>query len=190
MEVSYKITEVVWKVPEESDIRVKTNPSNLRDREASCEPAAHTLLRELPPVQRNAKCAKSSEAYASGSTISQSSWLRSTHEALSAGMSGMSQSPCAATRLSRASVAEMTDIDIAIRGPIARILRPRGDSRMRVSIAVRYKSGSRFFVHGREGRSGRDFCTGARGEDRRGLGAVRRDVRIMWDDDALSTGET
>ena len=128
MEVSYEITEVVWKVPEESDIRVKRNPSNLRDREASCEPAAHTLLRELPPVQRNAKCAKSSEAYASGSTISQSSGGKTTHEALKEASGdddddvitiSVSDSRCAATIFSSSLVA--VSIDSARRGPMCRI---------------------------------------------------------------------
>ena len=89
--------------------------------------------------------------------------------------------------LSRASVAE--NMDMATRGPMLRMLRPAGDIRMHVSIAVRYKSGSRFLVHGSEGRSGRGFCTGASGEDRLGRGALRRDVRIrIWDDDALGRG--
>lgn len=113
-----------------------------------------------------------------GYTISQSSGLTSTQELLSV-ISAISQSLCAATSPSRASVAEM--IVIAIRGPMLRMLRPTGDIRMRVSIAVRYRSGSRFLVQGREGRSGRGFCTGARSDERRGRGAVRREVTIRWD---------
>ncbi len=66
-------------------------------------------------------------------------------------------------------------MDIAIRGPMFKILRPTGDRRMRVSMAVRYRSGSLFFAHGREGRSGMGRCAGARGEERRGREDVRRD---------------
>ena len=66
-------------------------------------------------------------------------------------------------------------MDMAMRGPMFNILRPTGDRRIRVSMAVRYRSGSLFFVHGREGRSGMGCCIGARGEERRGREGMRRD---------------
>ena len=54
---------------------------------------------------------------------------------------------------------------------------------MRVSIAVRYKSGSRFLVQGIDGSSPRVRRTGARGDEVRGRDVVRRDVRMrIWEE--------
>lgn len=132
-----------------------------------CDPATH---------------ADGQAAHTLASTISQSSWLTSTHGAPDAASDMFASPPCAATRHSRASVAEMTDVVIAMRGPILRMFRPTGDMRIRVSMAVRYRSGSRFFVRGNEGRSGSERRTGASGDEHRGCDAVRREVKICGDE--------